>query len=93
MSNIDFVLFLIDIWPRPIATESAARLKVLSTNAKLLSVSIQYLRGDASSPTMAYNTLVEEKAPLLDSHTDTWFYVGGARLTPFETVEKVYIRW
>lgn len=46
-----------------ISVRSATRRKVYRPTAELLSVPIQYLRGDASWPTMAHNTLVEEKSP------------------------------
>lgn len=46
-----------------ISVGSATRRKVYRPTAELLSVPIQYLRGDASWPTMAHNTLVEEKSP------------------------------
>lgn len=43
--------------------KSAAWSDVYRRNVELLAVPIQYLRGDASWPTMAHNTLQEEKAP------------------------------
>lgn len=46
-----------------ISVRSATRRKVYRPTAELLFVPIQYLRGDASWPTMAHNTLVEEKSP------------------------------